>query len=124
MRYVYCIAFHGDEFVMVFNPQREGWEMPGGKVEEGENDLEAMKREFREEVGHEFLATSHMELLEGTVYAGRMGDRVGEGEMDWCSFNELPDRLSFPKVEYLPLITWARKELTLRRGEDREAAHA
>jgi 8-oxo-dGTP diphosphatase len=124
MRYVYCIAFRGDEFVMVFNPRREGWEMPGGKVEEGESDLEAMKREFREEVGHELVVTSSMELSEGAVFAGRMGERAGPGEMDWCSFDDLPDQLSFPKVEYIPLITWARKELTSRKADEREGAPA
>ena len=122
MRYVYCIAFHGDEFVMVFNPRREGWEMPGGKVEEGESDIEAIKREFREEVGHELEPAATMELAEGTVFAGRIGRRVQVGEMDWCLFRTLPDQLSFPRVEYVPLIDWAKKELTQPKGDEQGAA--
>jgi len=124
MRYVYCIAFDGDGFVMVFNPRREGWEMPGGKVEEGESDLEAMEREFREEVGHELRPAARMEVPEGSVFAGRMGERCGAGEMEWRAFEDLPDRLSFPKVEYLPLIAWARRELGPGGGNGQGRASA
>ena len=111
MRYVYCIAFDGDYFVMVFNPKRNGWEMPGGKVEAGESDLEAAKREFREEVGHEMVEiSSKVESSEVTVFAARMGPGVDAGEMTWRRFRDLPEKLSFPLVEYLPLIAWAREE--------------
>jgi len=111
VRCVYCIAFDGDDFIMVFNPKRNGWEMPGGKVEEGESDLEAARREFREEVGHEMIEISNKEESpEVTVFAARLGPRVDGGEMTWRRFQELPERLSFPKVEYLTLIAWARGE--------------
>ena len=51
MRWVYAIGFKGDRFLMVNNPKRGGWEMPGGKVEEGEDPKDASVREFREEAG-------------------------------------------------------------------------
>jgi 8-oxo-dGTP diphosphatase len=124
MRFVYCIAFRDGEFLMVFNPKRAGWEMPGGKVEPGESDLDAIKREFVEETGHLFTPCGSMELEDGTVYSGEVGERAGEGEMDWCLFRMLPDQLSFPKVEYLPLIEWARRVLEHRGGEEPEAASA
>lgn len=112
MRYVYCIAFDGDDFIMVFNPKRNGWEMPGGKVEAGESDLEAARREFREEVGHEMVdISSKEESPDVTVFAARMGPRVDAGEMTWRRFQDLPEMLSFPLVEYLPLIAWARGEI-------------
>ena len=36
MRTAYAIAFDGDRFLMVWHNKRNGWEMPGGHVEEGE----------------------------------------------------------------------------------------
>lgn len=117
MRYVYGIAFRGDGFVMVFHPRRAGWEMPGGKVEPGESDVDAMKREFREEVGREFVPVASIpENAEGTVFAGELGGEAGPKEMDWRVFDALPEQLSFPKVEYEPLIDWARKQMTLRQS--------
>jgi 8-oxo-dGTP diphosphatase len=119
MRYVYCIAFWGDEFIMVFNPKRGGWERPGGKVEEGESDLEAVEREFRVEVGHDVeVLVGRKEAPEVTVYAGRIGRRTGVGELRWRTFRELPDRLSFPMVEYLPLIEWGREEIGASYNRD------
>jgi 8-oxo-dGTP diphosphatase len=109
MRTVYCIAFCGDEFLMVFNPKRGGWEMPGGKVEEGESDLEAVRREFAEETGRALEVHGGMETEEGSVFVGEVGERTCQGEMDWCLFEALPEQLAFPRVEYLPLIEWARR---------------
>jgi 8-oxo-dGTP diphosphatase len=101
-RYAYGIAFRGEAYIMVYNPRRAGWEMPGGKVEMGESDLEGMHREFREETGHEFDGVA--------VFAGEMGEWVCEPEMNWREFTELPSPLSFAQVEYLALIAWGREE--------------
>ncbi len=117
MRFVYGIAFLDDKFVMVFNPKRGGWEMPGGRVEEGETTLQAMEREFIEESGHRFIAHGSRGEGEGTIFAGRMGEHVGKGEMDWRAFDRLPPELAFPQVEYLQLIEWARDQL-VRPGQN------
>ena len=54
---VACIAFDGKRvFIAHRNPggqMGDRWEFPGGKVEDGETDEDAIVREFREEFGVE-----------------------------------------------------------------------
>jgi 8-oxo-dGTP diphosphatase len=49
------------------------WEFPGGKVEMGERDEEALAREFEEEFG---VAVSAKRLLGETLFPHRGNDRV------------------------------------------------
>ncbi len=42
---------HPDGKVLVIRSPRRGWEFPGGQVEEGENLIEALQREIKEESG-------------------------------------------------------------------------
>ncbi|MDE0020179.1 MAG: NUDIX hydrolase [Candidatus Poribacteria bacterium] len=39
--------------ILLIKSPRRGWEFPGGQVEEGENLIEALKREIKEEAGVE-----------------------------------------------------------------------
>ena len=110
MSTVYGVGFSSDRFLMVFNPKREGWEMPGGHVEENESDEEAVRREFLEESGHPFTPLARKEMWGATVFAGTLGEHLGEGEMVWRLFDRLPNRLAFPNVEYDEVIRWAREE--------------
>lgn len=48
----YTVAFGDGGFLMVFNPRRGGWEMPGGHIREGETAEEGARREFMEEAGY------------------------------------------------------------------------
>lgn len=51
-RTAYTVAFGPEGFLMVFNPKRNGWEMPGGHIREGESAQEGARREFLEEAGY------------------------------------------------------------------------
>jgi 8-oxo-dGTP diphosphatase len=119
MKWVYAIGFKGDRFLMVYNLKRGGWEMPGGKVEEGEDPKDASVREFREEAGVLFLPVGCMEYEGGLVFAGEVINDNGSGEMQWQLFKELPRGLAFPAVEYEAQLRWARDVLSGRRSEPR-----
>ncbi|MEI6795839.1 MAG: NUDIX hydrolase [Methanomassiliicoccales archaeon] len=116
MRWAYAIAFEGNRFLMVWNPKRIGWEMPGGHVEEGESGEEAVIREFREECGQEFLPLAAKHYQGGAVFAGKLQVTGGSGEMRWELFEELPRELSFIEAEYVEEIRWGRRTLELNRN--------
>jgi len=119
MRWVYAIGFKGDRFLMVKNPKRGGWEMPGGKVEEGEDPKDAAVREFREEAGVLFQPVACMDYEGGLVFAGEVINDHGEGEMKWRLYKELPGELAFPLVEYEGQLVWARDAIDKHRSEPR-----
>jgi 8-oxo-dGTP diphosphatase len=109
VRWAYAIAFEGDRFLMIYNPKRIGWEMPGGHVEEGESGEEAVVREFQEECGQSFIPTAAKHYQGGAVFAGKLKVTGRAGEMRWQLFDALPEQLSFPEAEYMEQIDWARK---------------
>lgn len=57
LRVVAAVVRRGDAILITRRPDRPGrpgqWEFPGGKVEAGEAEVEALRRELREELGCE-----------------------------------------------------------------------
>lgn len=48
---VVCVSRYKDKWVFSKNMKRDGWEIPGGHIEEGEDWQTAAKRELYEETG-------------------------------------------------------------------------
>lgn len=111
-RTAYCVALKDGKFLMVRNPKRNGWEMPGGKIEQGETVEEAAKRECLEESGYEVEIVGRTNIGYCDVCACRLGDKVAECEMESELFDELPKELSFDTDEYEGVIAWAKKTLS------------
>ncbi len=114
-RFVYVIAFRGDAFLMVKHKTRK-WEMPGGRVIEGESFEDAARREFMEETGSplvEIIGRLPIDREEGRVFVGFAGSRTNcelSGEIaEVKEFIELPRELSFPLVEYRTMLDQARR---------------
>ena len=114
MKWAYAIAFQDDRFLMIWNPKRIGWEMPGGHVEEGESGEQAVVREFREECGQEFAPVAAKHYQGGAVFAGLLRITEAQGEMRWELFDALPRELSFPEAEYEGELAWAREALKVK----------
>ncbi len=48
-----CLVRNANDEILLIRNQKRGWEIPQGRVEEGENLVEALHREVREEAGVE-----------------------------------------------------------------------
>ena len=118
MKWVYSIAFVGDRFLMVFNPKRQGWEMPGGRMEADEIPEQAAVREFEEEAGCVFRPYAIKLRRDGAVLVGEANCAEAKGEMAWELFSELPSLLSFGEDEYTEVLAWAREQK--RRHDTRQ----
>ncbi len=116
---VYAIGFKGDHFLMVYNPKRGGWEMPGGKLEEFETPVEGIVREYREECGFDLEVLDCRPMGAVVVFAGVLGEERQDAEMGWELMDELPDNLAFPECEYREQIAWARQAVRSKLGRCR-----
>lgn len=101
---VVCVCKYKDKFVFSYNKKRNGWEIPGGHIEQGETWQDAAKREMYEETGatkiklepvcvykiSTFALLCYCEILE-------IEELSQEYEMSKIMLSdELPDNLTFP----------------------------
>jgi len=108
MNTVYTVAFSGGKFLMVFNPKRNGWEMPGGKIENGETIIDGAKREYLEESGYAIDVVAMKEMNGCHVCAAVLGKKTEKGDLVPKMFSELPDNLAFERSEYDGVLEWVR----------------
>lgn len=109
---VYTVAFSDGKFLMVRNPRRNGWEMPGGHIKKGETAEEGAVREFEEEAGFSVKIIEKRNLGHCVVCAAELGERTGaKPEMECALFGEIPEPLAFDRAEYEEVIPWAAETL-------------
>ena len=102
-------------------PRRGDWDLPGGFLEEGEEPLVGLRREFREETGIEvepveWLGT-HLEPYDNYFVLGLTWLVRGDGEprpaddvaeLRWFATTELPASMAFSHQDEL-LRAWAAR---------------
>jgi len=51
LKYTVIITRHKNKYIYCKHKERDTWEMPGGRIEEGETPIDAAHRELQEETG-------------------------------------------------------------------------
>lgn len=107
LRVVAAVVRRGDAILITRRPDRGGergqWEFPGGKVEAGESEPDALRREISEElgcalaVGALLLRHQHrypdlevdLAFYAGALAAGEVPRALGVAEIAWAPAGEL-----------------------------------
>ena len=108
---VVCVCKYKDKYVFSYNKKRDGWEIPGGHIEEGETWEEACKREMYEETGATKINVTPVCVYKISTYGLlcyceilELDKLPDEYEMSQIMFSDtLPDNMTFPdssKVYY------------------------
>lgn len=106
-RTAYCVVLSEDGFLMIRNERRGGWEMPGGKLEEGETSEEGVVRECLEESGYLVKPVARLNMGDCDAVACTVVSKERDGEMEPRFFKEIPEELSFTREEYERVLAWA-----------------
>lgn len=88
---VVCVCKYKDKFVFSYNKKRNGWEIPGGHIEEGETWQEAAKREMYEETGATKINVTPISVYKISTY----------GLLCYCEIQEmekLPTEYEMEKI--------------------------
>jgi 8-oxo-dGTP diphosphatase len=102
----------GTEVVLVHRPQYDDWTLPKGKVDPGESDEAAARREVEEEtglvcrLGPELPSTSYVDKNSRpkvvrywamTVLSGSIGGQHEIDDARWVSLADARGKLSYPR---------------------------
>ena len=83
------------------------WEFPGGKVETGESDAEALRRELKEELG---IAVSAMTFFHEHEHSYSDGPDVSLRFFKILAFDQEVTNLVFQRIEWLDLAELAGRD--------------
>lgn len=105
------LIFHGGRVLACQRHEKSAfplkWEFPGGKVEAGESDAQALRRELKEELG---IAVNQMGLYYQHEHAYPSGLEVSLRFFKILSFDDEVRNLVFQRIEWLELSELAARD--------------
>jgi len=103
---VVCVSRYKDKFVFSYNKKRNGWEIPGGHIEENETWEEAAQREMYEETGATKIKVEPVCVYKISTFALlcyceiiELEELSQDYEMEKIMLSEeLPENLTYPEA--------------------------
>lgn len=101
---VVCVCRYKGKYVFSYNKKRQGWEIPGGHIEEGESWITAAEREMYEETGATKIKVEPICVYKISTYGLlcyceilELKELPEEYEMEKIMLSDtLPDNLTYP----------------------------
>lgn len=127
---VYGVIINDEKQILVLNV-RGKYHLPGGGIDEGENEQQALRREVLEETGYEiadlqligkanqFLPNASVGPMNklGTFYSARV---VDEGANKRVEQDHLPEWLEYDKLIASTMSEFQKWAMIEERGRDRD----
>ena len=109
----------GVELLVVHRPRYDDWSVPKGKVEPGETDEDAARREVEEETGYQCtlgdeLATVRYIDRKGRQKQVRFWKMTVTGQSDWSPDDEVDERLWISPAVAATLLTYETDRALLK----------
>ncbi|NQT61538.1 MAG: NUDIX hydrolase [Candidatus Marinimicrobia bacterium] len=110
---VVAILQNLDNRILLIHDSKRGWELPGGKVEEGEDLIQALHRELFEETGARgenfklFSIYSRIDIpsvvlhcFRGQYLSGKLQGETASNSVEWVDVAQAVKLISHPAIHH------------------------
>jgi len=118
MKFAVVIATFRDQYIIIYNKKREGWEIPGGSREPGESIVQTAIRELYEETGAVQFEIMPFGIYEwngscGMVFYAKVEqlNALPAFEIEAIKFEDvLPEGMNFGEMFYIFNEKWMERK--------------